>query len=56
LQEFPAKNVFERLAQQLRFGRKQRAPERCLPPGCEGGIAIEKWGTANWHDVALVIV
>jgi hypothetical protein len=56
LQEFPAENVFERLAQQLRFGRKQRASERCLPPGREGGVAIEKWGTANWHDEALVIV
>ena len=34
LQQFPAENVFERLAQQLGFGRQQRPPERRRPPGC----------------------
>jgi hypothetical protein len=41
LQEFPAKNVFERLTQQLGFGGKQRPAKGALPPRNQGGITVE---------------
>jgi hypothetical protein len=56
LQEFPAKNVFERFTYQLRFGCEQRASEGGLPPLGKRGVTIEKGWIANWHDVVLAIV
>jgi hypothetical protein len=56
LQEFPTENVFERFAQQLGFGREQRASEWTAPPGRQGSVTIENGGIANWHDVLLAIV
>ena len=40
LQEFPAKNVIERFAQQVRFCAQETCAERRLPPGLQGRVSV----------------